>query len=154
MPATLAFFCISSVADDTPERSIPPHQTSRTIARPSPDPVAFRIGPPSFNPCFASGAPPDIQAVPFRIELAETPRIPRCVVVLVAQPLRQQREAVRDRHLSGDASPVDREGIRPLVRESGIGAVEAQTAEDETDRPFERESAFAMLRDQVLELLR
>src|SRR5262249_44697582 len=45
-PAALAFFWMSSVADDVPEISIPPHQTSTTIASPSPAPVFFIRRPP------------------------------------------------------------------------------------------------------------
>src|SRR6266496_2973955 len=41
---------MSRVAEDTPERSIPPHQTRSTIARPSPDPVFFMSLPPFLKP--------------------------------------------------------------------------------------------------------
>src|SRR6266498_92165 len=57
MPAALAFFWMSRVADEMPERSMPPHQTRSTIARPRPDPVFFIYASSFFHRLLAWSLP-------------------------------------------------------------------------------------------------
>src|SRR6266540_1708852 len=181
MPAALAFFWMSSVADEMPERSMPPHQTRSTIARPRPDPVFF-IRASSFSeaPCpepaakltssclpdspsttlfssvlhlLALLAPPDVEPVPVGVELAEIARVLRDVVVLVTHPLRDEAEAGVDRNVAGDARAIDGEGVGTLVHESCVGTVYVQPGEHEPDAPLQGEAALAVAGDGGREVL-